>query len=147
MRLKLYSFIPDKLKKELLVGLSLDGLFRPHFQSDLDQLESSSYALEQVRRHVTRPHSDLHSPRSTGCWQEHRHCRLQRRSTAAATSSGDPIHDRLQKGTFTVSTATRGPTEQWRSSAGAFVVLPATGDTEEAGEEMKCVVIIVNVFK
>lgn len=92
MWLKFSSSTPEELKKELLEGsVSPDGLFSPHFQSVLDQLLSSSDALEQVRRHATRLRPDPCLPQTPGCWQEHRHQhKLQRCSTATATSSESP---------------------------------------------------------
>ncbi|MEQ2231032.1 hypothetical protein ILYODFUR_035207 [Ilyodon furcidens] len=86
MWLWLSSSIPEDFKKELLEGpISPDGLFGPHFQSLLGQMQTSQEELERVRRHGFR------SSHTTGRWRDRRDQRQQqRRSTAAAAAPRVP---------------------------------------------------------
>ncbi|MEQ2285932.1 hypothetical protein AMECASPLE_037005 [Ameca splendens] len=86
MWLRLSSSIPEDFKKELLEGpISPDGLFGPHFQSLLSQMQTSQEELERVRRHGFR------SSHTTGRWRDRRDQRQQqRRSTAAAAAPRVP---------------------------------------------------------
>ncbi|MED6285020.1 hypothetical protein CHARACLAT_024861 [Characodon lateralis] len=55
---RLSSSIPEDFKRELLEGpISPDGLFGPHFQSVLGQMQTSQEELERVRKHgsLNRP--------------------------------------------------------------------------------------------
>ncbi|MEQ2301690.1 hypothetical protein AMECASPLE_038672 [Ameca splendens] len=92
MWLRLSSSIPEDFKRELLEGpISPDGLFGPHFQSVLGQMQTSQEELERVRRHGSLNHSGLQSSHTTGRWRDRRDERQQqRRSTAAAAAPRVP---------------------------------------------------------
>ncbi|MEQ2178035.1 hypothetical protein GOODEAATRI_009795 [Goodea atripinnis] len=82
------SSIPDDFKRELLEGpISSDGLFSPHFQSVLGQMQTSQEELERVRRHGSLSRSGFRSSHTTGRWRDRRDQRhQQRRFTAAVTA-------------------------------------------------------------
>ncbi|MEQ2163736.1 hypothetical protein GOODEAATRI_033443 [Goodea atripinnis] len=92
MWLRLSSSIPEDFKRELLEGpISPDGLFGPHFQSLLGQMQASQEELERVRRHGSLNRSGFRSSHTTGRWQDRRDQRQQqRRSTAAAAAPRVP---------------------------------------------------------
>ncbi|MEQ2161060.1 hypothetical protein GOODEAATRI_005774, partial [Goodea atripinnis] len=73
MWLRLSSPIPEDFKRELLEGpISPDGLFGPHFQSVLGQMQTSQEELERVRRHGSLSRSGVRSSHTTGRWRDHR---------------------------------------------------------------------------
>ncbi|MEQ2265241.1 hypothetical protein XENORESO_004276 [Xenotaenia resolanae] len=88
MWLRLSSSIPDDFKRQLLEGpISPDGLFGPHFQSLLGQMQTSQEELERVRRHGSLSRSSVHSSHTTGHWRDHRGQRHQQRPSTAAVAA------------------------------------------------------------
>ncbi|KAK2898065.1 hypothetical protein Q8A73_014445 [Channa argus] len=83
------SSIPEAVRKDMLEGpISPDGLFGPHFQHLVREMQTASEEAEKIRRHVTAP------SRSAGHWRDRRELSHRQRrpaSSAAAASRPAPV--------------------------------------------------------
>ncbi|KAK2905936.1 hypothetical protein Q8A73_009879 [Channa argus] len=83
------SSIPEAVRKDMLEGpISPDGLFGPHFQHLVREMQTASEEAEKIRRHVTAP------SRSAGHWRDRRELSHKQRrpaSSAAAASQPAPV--------------------------------------------------------
>ncbi|KAK2915175.1 hypothetical protein Q8A73_005769 [Channa argus] len=83
------SSIPEAVRKDMLEGpISPDGLFGPHFQHLVREMQTASEEAEKIRRHVTAP------SRSAGHWRDRRELSHKQRrpaSSAAAASRPAPV--------------------------------------------------------
>lgn len=76
MWLILTPALTGDIKRELLQGpVSEKGLFGPHFQSVLNQLQSSFVVLQQVHRHTTLAQADSCFAWTLAHWQNRRDSR------------------------------------------------------------------------
>ncbi|KAK2895969.1 hypothetical protein Q8A73_015457 [Channa argus] len=83
------SSIPEAVRKDMLEGpINPDGLFGPHFQHLVREMQTASEEAEKIRRHVTAP------SRSAGHWRDRRELSHRQRrpaSSAAAASRPAPV--------------------------------------------------------
>ncbi|KAK2891978.1 hypothetical protein Q8A73_017643 [Channa argus] len=83
------SSIPEAVRKDMLEGpISPDGLFGPHFQHLVREMQTASEEAEKIHRHVTAP------SRSAGHWLDRRELSHRQRrpaSSAAAASRPAPV--------------------------------------------------------
>ncbi|KAK2921855.1 hypothetical protein Q8A73_001340 [Channa argus] len=117
------SSIPEAVRKDMLEGLiSPDGLFGPHFQHLVREMQTASEEAEKIRRHVTAP------SRSAGHWRDRRELSHRQRrpaSSAAAASRPAPVQPAPQHTLSSELHTTSLPTDTLASGRGTSVYEPS----------------------